>query len=131
MATADQRAGRPTDADGFLETLALAQATPPYGDGMGIAAASRDGLTTGFGFFYFRRLYVGATAWNVLAQLGWNPYTLGPVAPPCTTDVATLCLAGNRFQVRVSWETRPPEAADAGHFGLVTKAPSPKTMSWS
>lgn len=105
MATAYRRAGRPGDADGFLATLSRAQATPPYGDGLGIAAASRDGLTTGFGFFYFRRLYVGATAWNVLAQLGWNPYTLGPAAEPCTADATTLCLAENRFQVSVSWET--------------------------
>jgi hypothetical protein len=125
MATAYQRAGRSADAGGFLETLARAQATPPYGDGMGIAAASRDGLTTGFGFFYFRRLYVGATAWNVLAQLGWNPYTLGPAAPPCTADAASLCLAGDRFQVRVSWETPQgakgegqaiPLTADTGAF---------------
>jgi hypothetical protein len=113
MAVAYRRAGRPADADGFSATLARAQATPPYGDGMGLAAASRDGLTTGFGFFYFRRLHVGATAWNVLAQLGWNPFTGGPVAAPCAADAATLCLAGNRFQVRVGWKT-PQGAAGQG-----------------
>jgi hypothetical protein len=59
--------------------LAQAQATPPWGDGAGIAAASREGLTTGFGFSYFRRRHVGATAWDVFAQRVWNPFYALPV----------------------------------------------------
>jgi hypothetical protein len=120
MATAYLRAGRSADADIYLATLARAQSTPPFGDGMGIAAASRDGLTTGFGFFYFRRLYVGATAWNVLAQLGWNPYTIGPAAAPCTADAVTLCLAGNRFEVRVTWEKPLGATGEGQAFPLTT-----------
>jgi hypothetical protein len=54
--------------------LRKAQARGPFGDGDGLAAAARDGLTTGFGFDYFRRLHVGASAWNVFAQLRWNPF---------------------------------------------------------
>jgi hypothetical protein len=47
---------------------------PPFGDGRGIVAASREGISTGFDFKYFRRLHIGATAWNVFAQLGFNPF---------------------------------------------------------
>lgn len=54
--------------------LAAAQVTPRFGDGFGLAASSCNGQTTGFGFKYFTRLHVGATAWNVFAQLGINPY---------------------------------------------------------
>lgn len=49
--------------------------------GPGLLAATVDGLSTGFDtaanqpFKYFRRLHVGATAWNVFAQLRFNPYT--------------------------------------------------------
>jgi len=59
--------------------LAQAQSTAPFGDGFGIAAASRDGLTTGFGFSFFRRRHVGATAWDVFAQLAFNPFYGIPV----------------------------------------------------
>lgn len=43
-------------------------------------------MTTGFGFKLFqfklfRRLHVGATAWNVFAQSGFNPYYQS-AAPP-------------------------------------------------
>ncbi len=125
MATAYRRAGRPADADVFAATLARAQGTPPFGDGQGLAAASRDGLTTGFDFLYFLRLHVGATAWNVLAQLAWNPFTARPVVPVCAADAATLCLNSGRFQVRVAWRTPQgttgsgqgvPLTADSGYF---------------
>jgi hypothetical protein len=91
MATAYQRAGRPQDAGTFTATLGQAQGTPPFGDGFGIAAASRDGLTTGFsGFLYFLRLHVGATAWTVFAQLGFNPFTANPIAGGPATNFYTL-----------------------------------------
>ncbi len=64
-------------------TLQAAQQIPaPYGDGMGTPAASHDGVTSGFyGFNLFRRPHVGATAWNIFAQMGFNPYygTRSPV----------------------------------------------------
>lgn len=56
------------------DELLRAQGSPVTGNGRGIAAASRDALTTGFGFKYFQRLHVAATAWHVLAQRGFNPY---------------------------------------------------------
>ncbi len=60
--------------------LRRAQQTSPFGDGQGIAASSHDSVSSGFGFSYFQRLHVGATSWNVFAQLGWNPYyqIIGP-----------------------------------------------------
>lgn len=66
-------AGRPEAAEVYRAQLQHAQQTfDPNGEGL--VAASHDGLTTGFGFKYFRRLHVGATAWNVFAQLGFDPY---------------------------------------------------------
>jgi hypothetical protein len=56
------------------QELRRAQESPPFGDGRGIAAATKDGVSTGFAFELFRRLHVAATAWNVFAQLGYNPY---------------------------------------------------------
>lgn len=72
MTTAYTFAGRAASAELYRAELRLAQQT--LGDGEGLPAASHDGLTTGFGFKYFRRLHVGATAWNVFAQLGYDPY---------------------------------------------------------
>jgi hypothetical protein len=47
------------------------QAQDPEG---GVPAASIDGLTTGFDWLYYNRLHVGATAWLVLAEQGFNPF---------------------------------------------------------
>ena len=75
-------AGNESKAATIRSTLEQAQQTPPFGDGQGIAAASHDGITTGFtdlfgdSVLYFQRLHVGATAWNALAQLGADPYNL-------------------------------------------------------
>lgn len=74
MTVADARAGRAAAAEALRQELRRVQQTPPFGDGGGIAAASHDGLSTGFDFFFSRRLHVGATAWNVFAQLEFNPF---------------------------------------------------------
>ena len=75
MAVAYQAAQQATPADEALETLRAAQQIPPpFGDGQGLVAASHDGVSSGFAFKLFRRLHVGATAWNVFAQRGFNPY---------------------------------------------------------
>jgi hypothetical protein len=81
MAVAYAMADQEKDAEALRATLRRAQATSPFGDGKGIAAAAHDGLSTGFGFLYFRRLHVGATAWNVFAQLRFNPFYGAPVSP--------------------------------------------------
>ncbi len=59
---------------GRLMLHAAQQMPPPHGDGLGMVAASHDGVSTGFGFKLYRRLHIGATAWNVFAQLRYNPY---------------------------------------------------------
>lgn len=54
--------------------LRRAQGASPAHPDAGIVAASRDGLSSGFGFRYFQRLRIGATAWLVLAQREVNPF---------------------------------------------------------
>lgn len=79
LAVAYEQAARGSSAQALRLMLSQAQATPPFGDGFGLAAASREGLTTGFNFQYFRRRHVGATAWNVFAQRVFNPFYAVPV----------------------------------------------------
>ncbi len=74
MATAYAAARVFDNADNIRQELRRAQQTVPFGDGRGLAAACHDGVSTDFGFVLYRRLHVGATAWNVFAQLGLNPY---------------------------------------------------------
>lgn len=75
MAVAYRFANRLASASELQMELRRAQQTRPFGDGLGIAAASCDGLTTGFDFSFSRRIHTAATAWSVFAQLGFNPYT--------------------------------------------------------
>jgi len=64
----------------LANTLCDAQQIPaPVGDSMGMVAASHNGLATGFSTdygsnYYYCRLHLGATAWNIFAQLGFNPF---------------------------------------------------------
>ncbi len=74
IATAYAFAGQEAMAESVRQELRRAQQTAPFGDGGGITAACHNGLSTGFGFNYLRRLHIGATSWNVFAQLGFNPY---------------------------------------------------------
>ena len=85
MAVAYAAAGRRSEAEVYLTQLRSAQLSASFGDGEGIPASSHDGLSTGFTtaggdpFKYFRRLHIGATAWNVFAQLRFNPYYAKPI----------------------------------------------------
>jgi hypothetical protein len=80
MAVAYALTGQRAKAESLRAELLRAQQTQPFGDGLGLVAASHDGLTTGFKleedipFLYFRRRHIGANSWNVFAQLGLNPY---------------------------------------------------------
>jgi hypothetical protein len=65
----------------YRQALRTIQNAPGYAATGGMASASHDNLTTGFDFQYFNRPHLGATSWNILAQLGVNPYYLNPVAP--------------------------------------------------
>lgn len=79
MALAYAITGNNTRALELRTTLRRAQASDRHGGRGGIVAATFDGHTTGFGFEYFRRLHIGATAWHVFAQFGSNPYYLFPM----------------------------------------------------
>jgi len=71
---------RDPDAEIFLQELERAQKEAPNTDGYGLVAASRDGVSTGFTWSYNARLHVGATAWFIFAELGYNPYWNKPVS---------------------------------------------------
>jgi uncharacterized repeat protein (TIGR02543 family) len=91
VAVAYALTGHNDKSDTLRATLRQAQHMVVYGEAKGVSASSRNGLTTGFNsgakpadqcdskpetctFKYFRRQHLGATAWNVFAQLGFNPY---------------------------------------------------------
>jgi hypothetical protein len=74
MALAYKIMGDTTAANTFLSELERAQTEAPNADGKGIVASSYDGLTTGFDWLYYSRLHIGATAWFIFAQRGYNPY---------------------------------------------------------
>jgi hypothetical protein len=113
MVVAYALAGQTANAETYREQLRNAQEAA-FGDGEGVVAASHDGVSTGFftasndPFVYFRRLHVGATAWNVLAQLGVNPYYISlPAVPPAAVDARYTGTAA-----AVTW---PPVAGAAGY----------------
>lgn len=58
----------------LLSELRRAQSEAPNSNGKGMVAASYDRLTTGFDWLYFNRLHIGATAWFIFAERGYNPY---------------------------------------------------------
>lgn len=88
MAVAYTLATQPTKAEQLLAELRRAQSMAHSDLPGGLWAASKDGVSTGFDvvtspttsvpFELFRRVHVGATAWNVFAQQGMNPYYLAP-----------------------------------------------------
>lgn len=65
---------RQVEAAYFRRQLQQAQSMPPVGDGQALWAATIDGLTTGFDFSYRQRAAIASAAWNVFAQLGYDPY---------------------------------------------------------
>lgn len=82
MALALKSTGQFDKAAFFLAQLRKAQTEAANADGKGLVAASRDHLTTGFSWEYFPRLHVGATAWFLLAELGYNPYSTTTIQAP-------------------------------------------------
>ncbi len=89
MAVAYEMAGKTAMAQSIREQLRKAQLPASFptpanpndftSDGNGLPASCHDGLSTGFDppegiFHYSRRLHIGATSWNVFAQLKVNPY---------------------------------------------------------
>ena len=74
MSVAYAWAGLLAPAMRYRTELSKAQPDDSFGDVPGTIAACHDGVTSGFGFKLVRRFHVGATAWNVFAQLAFNPY---------------------------------------------------------
>jgi hypothetical protein len=79
LADALEVRGEPGDdalAAKYLADIYNAQAHGPNGDGLGIIAASRDGLTDCMGDSYYASLHTGTTAWYILAAKKINPFLL-------------------------------------------------------
>lgn len=89
MATAYAVTGNDSQASALRQVLAQAQNIPAFGSGGGVSAASHDGVSSGFGFDLYRRLHVGATAWNIFAQQIVNPYYIGS---PANSNLAPSAL---------------------------------------
>ena len=74
MAVAYRIIGERGKADDTLTHLRAMQSNAPNANDQGMVAAPADGLTTGFGWGYFNRLHIGATAWHIFAERRYNPY---------------------------------------------------------
>jgi hypothetical protein len=76
LADALEIRGQPGDsarAASYLADIAYAQGHGPNADGLGIMAASKDGLTDCEGDSVYASLHTGTTAWYILAASGINP----------------------------------------------------------
>jgi hypothetical protein len=66
--------GETTKAQHYLAELRDMQTLANNSNGKGIVASVSPTLTTGFGWEYYNRLHVGATAWFAFAEQKYNPY---------------------------------------------------------
>jgi hypothetical protein len=81
LADALERRDGPGDdaqADAYLSDIEYAQTNGPNNDGLGIIAASKNGLSDCDGDYYDASLHTGATAWYILAADGVDPFV--PIA---------------------------------------------------
>lgn len=102
MALAWQRAGERSKAADIVAELRRAQSSAENSNGLGIVAASHDGVTTGFlgpnmeVIGLFARLHVGAAAWYSLAEAGKNPYALFGFSNP---KINSITVKGKKLKV--------------------------------
>ncbi|WP_052069081.1 hypothetical protein [Streptacidiphilus albus] len=68
--------GDAAKAQGYLNSIQLAQTTAPNQDGKGIDAASGDNLSDCDGDDYYAAPHIGATAWYLLAAGAADPFLL-------------------------------------------------------
>ncbi len=111
LADALKLTGRPPDrklAAGYLSDIRQAQRRGPNGDGYGIIAASRDGLSDCEGDQFFASLHTGTTAWYILAATGIDPFSL--FALPRLSRPAPDRLAAS-WQAAMAASPRLPERA--------------------
>jgi hypothetical protein len=66
-------------AAGYLASIRYAQEHGPNADGLGIMAASEDGLTDCEGNFLYASLHTGTTAWYILAAKAVDPLSATPL----------------------------------------------------
>lgn len=76
MACAYQAVGDLARADILLRSLEFAQQHAANADAHGVVATWEDEIDTGFGYSYYSRLHLGATAWFAFAEIGVNPFWL-------------------------------------------------------
>ncbi len=74
MAVAYQITGETGKSGIYVSELRKAMTSATNNNGKGIVAACHDGVTTGFEWKYLSRVHVGATAWYIFAEEGYNPY---------------------------------------------------------
>ncbi|MBU4376752.1 MAG: right-handed parallel beta-helix repeat-containing protein, partial [Candidatus Omnitrophica bacterium] len=65
--------GDETKHDSVLTELRNTQIGAYHSDGKGIVAASKDGVTSGWGYTYDAVLNVGTTSWYIALERGFNP----------------------------------------------------------
>jgi len=71
-------AGDQSQAQTYLDDIKYAQTNGLNADGLGIIAASINGLRDCDGDKYFASLHVGATAWYIISTSGANPFVILP-----------------------------------------------------
>jgi hypothetical protein len=72
------QSGDQSQAQTYLDDIKYAQAKGLNADGLGVIAASINGLSDCDGDKYFASLHVGATAWYVMSTSGANPFVILP-----------------------------------------------------
>jgi hypothetical protein len=70
--------GDRSQAQTYLDDVNYAQTNGLNADGLGIIAASINGLSDCDGDKYFASLHVGATAWYIMSTSGANPFVILP-----------------------------------------------------
>ena len=74
VAIAFQIKGETAKADDIVAVLRNVQTSAPNNNEAGIVAACPDGADTGYGWSYPNALHIGATAWYLFAERGYNPF---------------------------------------------------------
>lgn len=138
MATAYAFANNTVSASIFRAELMKAQVTPPFGNGTGIVAASKDQLSTGFklvsgeDFLYYRRLHIAVAAWNVFAQLELNPYyqVIATVVPDIKANGSDTSITINQGDMLTVTASLSPNSRDGKDADWWVAAISPFGISW-
>lgn len=129
MAIAYQINGDTNKSDTYLAELQKAQAFATNTNGKGIVAACHDGVTTGFEWTYFNRLHIGATAWYIFTEKGYNPYwgsdTTPPLAPINITSTPDNWTNKNSFSI--TWTNPDDLSGIAGAYYKLESAPTSNT----